>query len=90
MLQVRKLGKVYLKDIIVPEVRGLKKADAEKILKDNNLKMKLSTDGEVITDMTPKPGYTVKEGTEIILHTNTKTKIVIPSWFQILKEVVQR
>ncbi len=66
------IAKSLLKDIIVPEVRGLKKADAEKLLKENNLKMKLSTDGDVITDMTPKPGYTVKEGTEIILHTDTK------------------
>jgi len=64
------VGKSLLKDIIVPEVRGLKKADAEKLLKENNLKIKLSTDGDVITDMTPKPGYTVKEGTEIILHTD--------------------
>lgn len=66
--------KSLLKDIIVPEVRGLKKADAQKILKENNLKLKLSSDGEVITDMTPKPGYTVKEGTEIILHTDTKVQ----------------
>ena len=64
--------KSLLKDIIVPEVRGLKKADAQKLLKENNLKLKLSSDGEIITDMTPKPGYTVKEGTEIILHTDTK------------------
>ena len=63
------IGKSLLKDIIVPEVRGLKTADAEKLLKDNSLKIKLSSDGSTITDMTPKPGYTVKEGTEIILHT---------------------
>jgi len=77
------IGKSLLKDIIVPEVRGLKKAAAEKILKDSNLKMKLSTQGDVITDMTPKPGYTVKEGTEVILHTNTKMEdkniIMVPS-----------
>ena len=67
-------SKSLLKDIIVPEVRGLKKSDAEKLLKDNNLKLKSSSDGEIITDMTPKPGYTVKEGTEIILHTGASAK----------------
>ncbi|MBW9144225.1 stage V sporulation protein D [Clostridium sp. CM028] len=67
-------SKSLLKDVIVPEVRGLKKSEAEKSLKDNNLKVKLSSDGEVITDMTPKPGYTVKEGTEIILHTGELKK----------------
>ena len=66
------ISKSLLKDIIVPEVRGLSKADAQKLLKENNLKLKLSADGEIITDMTPKPGYTVKEGTEIILHTDPK------------------
>jgi len=79
----QEVGQSLLKDVIVPEVRGLKKSEAEKILKDNNLKMKLSTDGDVITDMTPKPGYTVKEGTEVILHTNTKiednTVVMVPN-----------
>ena len=67
-------AKSLLKDVIVPEVRGLKTADAKKMLKENNLKMKLSTEGEIITDMTPKPGYTVKEGAEIILHTNSNVE----------------
>ncbi|MCB2288904.1 stage V sporulation protein D [Clostridium sp. CS001] len=66
------VSKSLLKDVIVPEVRGLKKAEAEKLLKESNLKFKLSSDGENITDMTPKPGYTVKEGTQIILHTDIK------------------
>ncbi|MGH4140953.1 stage V sporulation protein D [Clostridium sp.] len=72
-----------LKDVIVPEVRGLKRAEAQKIMKDSNLKFKLSTDGDIITDMTPKPGYTVKEGTEIILHTDTNVQysnmVMVPS-----------
>ncbi len=45
--------------------------------------MKLSSEGELITEMTPKPGYTVKEGTEIILHTNSKVEynstVMVPS-----------
>lgn len=77
------IGKSLLRDIIVPEVRGLKRAEAQKILKENNLKLKLTSDGEVITDMTPKPGYTVKEGTEIILHTDTKVEysntVIVPN-----------
>lgn len=77
------ISKSLLKDVIVPEVRGLKKADAEKLLKESNLKLKLSAGGEIITDMTPKPGYTVKEGTQIILHTDTKMQysnmVMVPS-----------
>ncbi|MEK6265086.1 MAG: stage V sporulation protein D [Clostridium sp.] len=77
------IAKSLIRDVIVPEVRGLKTADAKKLLKESNLKMKLSSEGEVITDMTPKPGYTVKEGTEIILHTNSKVEydsnVMVPS-----------
>ncbi|MBU3214229.1 stage V sporulation protein D [Clostridium estertheticum] len=77
------IGKSLLKDIIVPEVRGLKTADAQKIIKENNLKIKLTSDGGTITDMTPKPGYTVKEGTEIILHTGAvkedSNTVMVPS-----------
>ncbi|MBZ9635955.1 stage V sporulation protein D [Clostridium sp. FP1] len=80
---IEETSKSLLRDIIVPEVRGLKKAEAEKILKENSLKLKLTTEGEVITDMTPKPGYTVKEGTEIILHTDTKLQysntVIVPN-----------
>ncbi|HEY8804199.1 MAG TPA: stage V sporulation protein D, partial [Clostridium sp.] len=77
------IGKSLLKDIIVPEVRGLKKADAEKLLKEKNLKSKISSEGDIVTDMTPKPGYTVKEGTDIILHTGAikeeSNVVVVPN-----------
>ncbi|MBU3142277.1 stage V sporulation protein D [Clostridium sp. CF012] len=80
---IEETSKSLLKDVIVPEVRGLKRAEAQKILKENNLKLKLTTEGETITDMTPKPGYTVKEGTEIILHTDTKPQysntVIVPN-----------
>ncbi|MCB2356651.1 stage V sporulation protein D [Clostridium estertheticum] len=77
------IGKSLLKDVIVPEVRGLKTVDAQKIIKENNLKIKLTSDGGTITDMTPKPGCTVKEGTEIILHTGEgkedSNTVMVPS-----------
>ncbi|MGH4125713.1 MAG: stage V sporulation protein D [Clostridium sp.] len=77
------ISKSLLRDIIVPEVRGLKKAEAQKILRESNLKLKITTGGEVITDMTPKPGYTVKEGTQIILHTDKKVEysntVIVPN-----------
>ena len=56
-----------LKDVSIPEIRGLKKEDAFKILKDSNLKYRLDGDGGYIKDINPKPGYVVKENTEIII-----------------------
>ncbi len=58
-----------LKDVIVPDVRGMKKSDAEKVLKEQNLNDELDSNGDYIVDMNPKPGYTVKEGSKIILYT---------------------
>jgi stage V sporulation protein D (sporulation-specific penicillin-binding protein) len=74
--------KSMLKDVVVPEVRGMKKADAEKILKDKNLVAESDSNGDYIEDMNPKPGYTVKEGTKIILYTgntpNYNKVVVVP------------
>ncbi|WP_461615336.1 stage V sporulation protein D [Clostridium sp. Marseille-QA1073] len=71
-----------LKNIAIPEIRGIKKDDGIKILKDNNLNMKIEGDGEYIVDVSPKPGYMVKEGTEIIVYTgkkaDTDTTVAVP------------
>lgn len=71
-----------LKNIAIPEIRGTKKDDGVKILKDNNLNMKIEGDGEYIVDVSPKPGYMVKEGTEIIVYTgkkaDTDTTVAVP------------
>lgn len=57
------------KDIVIPEIRGLKKSEALKILKEQKLDYNVNEKGDYITDMNPKPGYTVKEGSKIILYT---------------------
>lgn len=62
----------FLKDVIVPEVRGLDKTDAIKMLRESSLSYKIEGDGKYISDMNPKPGYTTKEGSEIILHTSNE------------------
>ncbi|MBV7275014.1 stage V sporulation protein D [Clostridium thailandense] len=65
------IAKSMLKDVVVPDVRGMKKSDGEKILKDQHLEFEADSNGEYITDMNPKPGYTVKEGSKIILYTGS-------------------
>nr|WP_050607656.1 stage V sporulation protein D [Clostridium niameyense] len=63
------IAKSLLKDVIVPEVRGMKKEEGNKILKDLKLDCEFQSEGEYIVDMNPKPGYTVKEGSKIVLYT---------------------
>ena len=71
------------KDIVIPEVRGMKIADAKKTLTDAGLECELSggTDG-IVKTMKPYPGYTVKEGAKITIYTNddggSTNSIVMP------------
>jgi stage V sporulation protein D (sporulation-specific penicillin-binding protein) len=58
------------KDVVIPEVRNMKVADAEKVLKDAGLNWNIDGDGETIVNMTPYPGSSVKEGSKITLYTS--------------------
>jgi len=75
--------KMLLKNIVIPEVRGLKKDEAVKVLKENKLNFEIDKEGEYIVDMTPKPGYSVNEGGKILLYTgdtqNYNKEVVVPN-----------
>lgn len=85
-------AKSLLKDVIITDVRGMKKSEAAKTLKSLGLKYEIQGEGEVITDMSPKPGYTVKEGTKIVLYTaavgNYNKEVVVPDMRGYSKEMV--
>lgn len=76
------IEKSMLKDVTIPEVRGLNKSEAIKILKSQGLGCDIDSNGDYIIDMNPKPGYTVKEGTKIILYTGNSSNynkvVVVP------------
>lgn len=84
------IAKSLLKDVIVPEVRGMNKTQATKTLKDAKLEVEIQGNGSVINDMNPKPGYTVKEGTKIILYTdgsaNYNKEVMVPNLGGMSKE----
>ncbi|MGN1033451.1 MAG: penicillin-binding transpeptidase domain-containing protein, partial [Intestinibacter sp.] len=61
------------KQVEIPDVRNLTIKEATKILEENNLESNLDTDIEVddkaiVTDMFPKPGIKVNEGSSISLY----------------------
>lgn len=76
------VAKSLLNDVVIPNVRGMKKEEASKILKAQKLSFELQNNDSIIVDMNPKPGYTVKEGTKIILYTgsgaNYNKEVVVP------------
>lgn len=60
-----------VKEVIIPEIRGLEVSEAKKVLKESNLEYNIDGNGSIITDIKPYPGYSVKEGTKINLYTGT-------------------
>lgn len=62
------VAKSLLKDMLIPNIRGLKKAEAIKILKEQHLEYEVNGTGDYVTDVNPIPGFTVKEGTKVVLY----------------------
>ena len=59
------------RDVVIPEIRGMKLAEAKKALKDAKLDFNIDGDGDTVINITPYPGYSVKEGTKITLYTGS-------------------
>jgi len=81
-------------DVIVPEVRGLSVADAKKVITDAGLTIRVEGSGGNITDINPKPGFTLKEGKEIILYAGgsngSPDTVVIPNLKGFKKESIEK
>lgn len=84
------ISESMLEDVTIPEIRGMKKSDGIKILKELNLVYDIDDKGEYIVDMSPKPGYSVKEGKKIVLYTGSSSNynkvVVIPDLIGYSKE----
>lgn len=57
------------RDVVIPEIRGMKMADAKKVLANAKLDFNIDGSGESVVDIKPYPGYSVKEGSKINLYT---------------------
>jgi len=70
------------KDVVIPEVRNMKIADAEKVLKDAKLDFNVDGSGDKVINISPYSGNSVKEGSKINLYTSGdetyNTNVVMP------------
>lgn len=69
------IRKSLLKDVIIPEIREFTVQDGQQVLKELNLDYELVGEGDKIVDITPKPGYSVKEGTKIVIYRGDSSQI---------------
>lgn len=71
------------KEVVIPEIRGLKVQDAKKMLKDLKLDCVTEGSGEYVTKVSPIPGYSVKEGSKLNIYTGSSQEynkdIIMPN-----------
>lgn len=76
------LGGSLLKDVVIPEVRGISEQEASEALKKEGLDCTIEGQGSMVVAMSPTPGYSVKEGTKIKLtlgnDSNFSKEVVVP------------
>ena len=58
-----------IKEVIIPETRGMSVEEGKKLLKDYNLQYNIEGNGSIITEVKPYPGYAVKENSKINIDT---------------------
>lgn len=82
-----------LQEVVVPEIRGLSVEDAQKILKQSKLDFEKEGNGNLVYDISPKPGVTVTENTKITIFTgydiNKDIKVVVPDFRNMTKKEIQ-
>ncbi|MCD2345202.1 stage V sporulation protein D [Clostridium guangxiense] len=89
-------AKSLLKDVVLPNIRGIKKEDAIKTLKSLNIDCTIEGSGTYVSNMSPLPGMTVKEGTKIILYTgdsanyNSNGEVIVPDLTGYSKENAEK
>lgn len=82
-----------LKDVMIPEVRGLTVENAKKKLRENHLDYQIYGTGKYITKIVPAPGMMVKEGTKLLLYSDNNANynkvVVVPNFLGMTKEKAQ-
>lgn len=80
-------------DVIVPETRQMSVEEAKKVITDSGLKVRVEGEGDIITDMNPKPGFVLKEGNEVILYAGQQVEdsnmVIVPDLKGFTKESIE-
>ncbi|MCX7694112.1 MAG: stage V sporulation protein D [Caloramator sp.] len=83
---------VVVPEVILPEIRGLKLNEATNILKQNKIDFEKQGNGDIVYDMSPKPGVSVRQNTKIILYMgyeqNKNLKIIVPDFKNLTKKEI--
>ena len=62
------IAKNILKEVVIPDLRGASAEEAQEALRKEGLNYEAEGNGNRVIDISPKPGYSVKEGTKINIY----------------------
>lgn len=83
--------KVY-REIVIPEIRGITVEEGKKDLSKLKLSYETTGSGNIISDISPKPGVSVREGTKVMLYLgmdkNTNKRIAVPDFTEMTKKEI--
>lgn len=81
-----------VREVIIPEVRGMTSAEAEKVLRNSKINVDIQGTGNIVYDVSPKPGIQIKENTKIEVYlgveTNKDNRIAVPSFTSMTKKEI--
>lgn len=82
-----------VQQVVIPEVRGLKIEEAQKIIKQAKLDFEKEGTGDIVYDMSPKPGLSVNQNSKITLFMgfdiNNNMKVAVPDFKNMTKKEIQ-
>ncbi|WP_242847799.1 stage V sporulation protein D [Fervidicella metallireducens] len=85
-------NKEAVREVVIPEIRGLTVEEANKILRNNKLNFETQGNGSIIYDVSPTPGVTVRENTKITLYLgmdkNKNEKVAVPNFTGMTKKEI--
>jgi stage V sporulation protein D (sporulation-specific penicillin-binding protein) len=71
-------------EVQVPEIRGLKTEEGKKVLQKNTLNYEVQGNGNIIYDISPKPGISVEQNTKVTIYLgvekNLNPKVSVPDF----------
>lgn len=81
-----------VREVIVPEIRGMGLEEGKKLLLKNKIIAEVQGNGNIIYDISPKPGISVRENTKITIYLgvekNKNGKVAVPNFKNMTKKEI--
>lgn len=92
MLPDEKDVEAHVPEVVIPEIRGMSVGDGQNLLRKNSLNSEVQGNGNIIYDISPKPGVSVNQNTKVTIYLgvqkNMKPKVSVPDFTNLTKKEI--